>query len=158
VLAPITMPYTPAWVSEGAAMYVTDDIPRPVMEQWYREHSFDTINLETLSSQTSFGLHNATELQTSVNYAYSAYLTKYLIEQYGEAMFIRLYKSFADVPFETIEAELSDFGDEQALNAALSGLAQKLASENVQAVYGVDLPTLERNFEAWLEQQLQGDQ
>jgi hypothetical protein len=154
VLAPVTMPYTPAWVSEGAAMYVTGDFPQAVIAQWYREQAPQSVDLATLSAHTSFGEDNMTEHQTSIDYAYSAYLTRYLAERYGKDAFFDFYESFADVPFEEIEPHLPDPADGQALDAVMRDLAQRFAHENVQAAFGIDLETLEREFEAWLGEQV----
>jgi hypothetical protein len=154
LLSDSTMPYTPAWVSEGAAMYATDDFPLETIAQWYHEQGPDTVDLATLSRQTSFGGHaGATVEQTSIEYAYSAFLAKYLIDTYGNDRFFEFYDSFADVPVEELRAQLeTDTGFE----AAMSAFAPQVAGQKVQAIYGIDLATLERNYEAWLADQLEG--
>lgn len=153
VLSPKTMPYTPAWVSEGAAMFVSDDLPLPVISDWYRESGPDTMSLVDLSSQTSFGEHDALAEETSINYAYSAFLVKYLVEKYGQAAFFAFYDSFADVPFDAISNELprSNGG---VIEDSMGSLAQKLAPSMAQDAFGVDLATLESDYEAWLGEQV----
>ncbi len=80
VLANTTMPYTPAWLSEGAALVVSSDVPTDTLRRWQQTQGYDAINLDALSSQTSFGGEaGATEDQTAVEYAYSAFLATYLI-------------------------------------------------------------------------------
>lgn len=155
VLSPKTMPYTPAWISEGAAMFVSNDYPKDVLAEWYRNNGAESMSLADLSSKTSFGEHDFTGEQTSIDYAYSAYLARYLVETYGQDQFFALYDSFADVPFDVISDELPSFGGGFVFNAAFGNLAQKLAPESVQDVLGVDLATLEREYETWLAQQLQ---
>jgi hypothetical protein len=154
VLSPKTMPYTPAWVSEGAAMFVSNDVPTPVIADWYRQRGPETMSLSDLSAKTAFGEHDALDEQTSVDYAYSAFLTKYLVEKYGKDAFFTFYDSFADVPFESISNELPRAGDGSLLDASMDTLAQRLAPEKVEAAFGVDLVTLEREYEAWLAQQI----
>jgi hypothetical protein len=150
VLGDTTMPYTPAWVSEGAAMYVTSDFPTDTIQQWYRQEGPDTIDLAMLSGQTTFGGHDAD--QTSIQYAYSALLAKYLIETYGTQQFFTFYDSFADVPpnrlIEKLDADGSNF------EAAMSNLAPTITAEKVQAAYNIDLQTLEREYETWLGKQI----
>jgi hypothetical protein len=155
VLSPKTMPYTPAWVSEGAAMFVSNDFPLPVISDWYRDSGPDTMSLVDLSAKTSFGDHGALAEQTSLDYAYSAFLTKYLIEKYGQDAFFRFYDSFADLPFDAISGSLPRDGDSAAIETAMSGLAQQIAPQKLQEVFGVDLETLEREYEAWLGQQVE---
>lgn len=154
VLSPETMPYTPAWVSEGAAMFVSDDLPQTLIADWYRESGPDTMSLIELSAKTSFGEHDALDEQTAIDYAYSAFLTKYLVEKYRKDTFFAFYDSFADVPFEAISNELPRTGDGALIEDSMGNLAQQLAPEQVQNAFGVDLETLESEYEAWLGQQV----
>lgn len=154
VLSPQTMPFTPAWISEGAAQYVTDDYQRDLLAPWYADGGAAQLSLEDLTAKTSFGEYDPTGEQTSIDYAYSAYLARYIAETYGEDMFLRLYDSYADVPFETISADLPRFGGGSIFNASMGSLAQKLTPDLVQDTLGVDLQTLERDFETWLAEQL----
>lgn len=155
VLSPETMPYTPAWVSEGAAMFVSDDLPLTTISDWYRESGPDTMSLVDLSAKTSFGEHDALDDQTAIDYAYSAFLTKYLVEKYGKDQFFAFYDSFADVPFDTISNDLPRAGDAALLEASMGNLAQKLAPQQVQDAFGVDLQTLEAEYETWLGAQVE---
>ena len=155
VLSPKTMPYTPAWVSEGAAMYVTDDLPEREIREWYREQGPDSMSLAELSGKTSFGQFDHTGEQTSIDYAYSAYLTKYLVDTYGEDTFWAFYDSYADVPFETISDELPRFGGSTVLDATMGNLAQTLTPDKVEDAFDVDLAMLERDFETWIGQQIE---
>jgi hypothetical protein len=156
VLSPKTMPYTPAWLSEGAAMFVSDDLPTSVIAGWYREQGPETMSLADLSGKTAFGEHEALDEQTSIDYAYSAFLAKYLVETYGKDAFFSFYDSFAEVPFEAISNDLPRAGDSSVVDASMGSLAQRLTPEKLQASFGVDLPTLERDFETWLGQQVGG--
>ncbi|HEY0739606.1 MAG TPA: hypothetical protein VGD69_32070 [Herpetosiphonaceae bacterium] len=155
VLSPETMPYTPAWVSEGAAMFVSNDLPLTTISDWYRESGPDTMSLVDLSAKTSFGEHDALDDQTAIDYAYSAFLTRYLVEKYGKDQFFDFYDSFADVPFDAISNELPRAGDDALLEASMDSLAQKLAPQQVQDVFGVDLQMLESEYETWLGEQVE---
>lgn len=154
VLSPKTMPYTPAWVSEGAAMFVSNDFPQPIIADWYREQGPETMSLADLSGKTSFGEHDGLDEQTSIDYAYSAFLTRYLVETYGKDAFFSFYDSFADVPFDAISNDLPRAGEGSLMESSMGSLAQKLAPQQAQAAFGVDLATLERDFEAWLAGQV----
>jgi hypothetical protein len=154
VLSPKTMPFTPAWLSEGAAQYVTDDYQRDILAPWYADNGAAQLSLQDLTAKTSFGEHDPTGEQTSIDYAYSAYLARYIADTYGENTFLQLYDSYADVPFETISADLPRFGGGSIFNASMGNLAQKLTPDLVQDTLGVDLATLERDFETWLGGQL----
>lgn len=150
VLSPRTMPFTPAWISEGAAMYVTGDFPQAALGEWLQDDGTATMSLADLSNKTSFGEHDFTGTQTSIDYAYAAYLARYIAETYGEEQFFALYDSFADVSYEVISNELPAFGGGSIYSSAFGALAAKQTPENVQATLGVDLVTLEQDYERWL--------
>jgi hypothetical protein len=156
VLADTTMPYTPAWLSEGAAMFVSSDLPTDTLQRAQQAGGFDTINIASLSSQTSFGgAVGATGDQTSLEYAYSAFLATYLIDTYGADRFWALYDSFDDVPVRDVRAALAAANGD--FDAAMQQFAPVVAAEKVQMAYNVDLQTLEREYEAWLAQRLKAD-
>jgi hypothetical protein len=153
VLADTTMPFTPAWLSEGAAMFVSSDLPTDTLQRAQQVGGFDTIGIASLSSQTSFGgAAGATVDQTSLEYAYSAFLATYLINTYGADRFWALYDSFADVPVREMRAALDAANGD--FDAAMQQLAPRVAAEKVQAAYGADLQTLEREYETWLAERL----
>ncbi len=153
VLSPQTMPYTPAWISEGAATYFTDDFRPDLIKTWLADGGADEISLRELSSKTSFGEHDFTGEQTEIDYAYSANLARYIVDTYGKDKYIELYDSFATVPFERIRDELPSFGFGSIFDSVFGDVAQELAPEQIQQVLGVDIDTLERDYEAWLAQQ-----
>jgi hypothetical protein len=156
VLADTTMPFTPAWLSEGAAMFVSSDLPTGTLQRAQQAGGFDTIGIASLSSQTSLGgAAGATVDQTSQEYAYSAFLAMYLIETYGADRFWALYDSFADVPVRDVRAALDAANGD--FDAAMQQLAPRVAAEKVQAAYGADLQTLERDYETWLTERLNAE-
>jgi len=153
VLANTTMPFTPAWLSEGAAMFVSSDLPTDTLRSVQQAGGFDTVGIATLSSQTSFGgVAGAAMDQTSVEYAYSAFLATYLIETYGADRFWTLYDSFADVPVNDVRAAIEAANGD--FDAAMQQLAPRIAAQKVQDAYGVDLQMLERDYESWLTERL----
>ena len=154
VLSPRTMPYTPAWVSEGAAMWVTADFARDALAEWYAGGGAAAGTLFELTGKTTFGGDDHTGDQTSIDYAYAAYLAKYLVETYGQERFVRFYNSFADVPFDTIRAKLPLSGGGSVFDASMGEIAQQVTPEKVQTAFGVDIDTLERDYETWLGAEL----
>lgn len=154
VLSPSTMPFTPAWLSEGAAMYISDDVPETIIADWLADDGAAKLSLADLNSKTSFGEHDFTGTQTSIDYAYSAYLTRYIVETYGEDTFFALYDSLAEVPYEVISDELPAFAGGSLYSSAFGTLADKLTSEQIETTLGIDLATLERDYEAWLASEI----
>ncbi|MBA3946728.1 MAG: hypothetical protein H0X37_19465 [Herpetosiphonaceae bacterium] len=156
VLAPTTMPFVPAWLVEGAAMDVSADFPHATLTTWLQTHP-EGMKLDDFSAVTSFGQGDDSE-QTLVQYAYAAYLAKYLIEVYGMQRFLALYDSFSATPLTDIQAALAPTTDAGGRNAALSELARHLTPLKIQTVLGSDLPTLEHNFNVWLSARIKNDQ
>ncbi len=154
VLSPTTMPYTPAWVSEGAAMFITNNFDRDVITDWYRRGGPASLDLFELTGKTSFGEADHAGEETTVEYAYSAYLAKYLADTYGQDTFLAFYDSFAAVPVEVIQSQLPRGEIVSVFSSSMSPIAQKVTPERVQAAFGVDLVTLEREFEEWLGQEV----
>lgn len=155
MLAPQTMPFTPAWLSEGAAMFYTDDFPAATLGHWLEEQGLDTVSLSELSHYTSFGATSDSSEQTAVFYAYSAYLVRYLVATYGEAALLRFYDSFAALPPERILAALPPGTDGTAEQIDLSAATPTLTAALVHTAFGVDLATLEADYERWLADTLE---
>ena len=153
VLAPRTMPWSPLWVVEGMAMEVADDLPDAAMRTAYATGAVDTWSIEAFTAARSFGAMDPHGLQTAVDYAFSAYLVRYLVRTYGFERCLQFYDSFADVPFDEISAEFPPDGAAPS-DAALGRLAQQLTPERLRLAFGVDLPALESQFKAWLDAEL----
>jgi hypothetical protein len=135
-------------------MYITEDFPQQTIRDWFETAGPESLDLVELTNKTSFGEGDHTGEQTSVDYAYSAYLVRYIAEMYGKDRFLAFYDSFAAVPYAEIRNALPRSGGGSIFNTSMEQIAQQVTPELVQTEFGVDLATLERDFETWLGQQL----
>jgi hypothetical protein len=154
LLAPTTMPFTPVWLVEGMAMEIAGDLPQEVMRAQIAAGEIDIFRLDAFTTQPGFGLHDPGGAQTAADYAYAAYLARFLVERYGFETFLAFYDSFANVPVEDVRDELAAGGQSQDLSRTLGKLAGDLTPERLQIAYGIDLATLEQEFVTWLRQQV----
>jgi hypothetical protein len=155
VLAPRTMPFTPVWLVEGMAMEVAEDLPVVTMRAAYDSGNANTWSLQAFTGKRAFGALDSSGEQTAIDYAYAAYLARYLVATYGFDHFVAFYDSFADVPFEAVRDGFVQSEGAPESDEAMGGLAQRLTPEKLQAAFGIDLPALERDFKAWLATQMQ---
>jgi hypothetical protein len=150
-LAEQTMPFTPVWVAEGMAMEVSGDLPIETMRTITSTGALAAFDLTAFTAKESFAETQPGGGQIAADYAYSAYLTRYLVSTYGFERFLAFYDSFAEAPLDDIRAELE--AAEGSAGNTLGDLAARLTPERLQESFGIDLPTLERDFKAWLPTQ-----
>ncbi len=153
-LAQSTMPYTPLWLVEGIAMEVSEDLPTETMRALRQAGAVEAFSLTDFTVRRSFATASPSADQTAADYAYSAFLARYLVETYGFDRFLAFYDSFADVPFEDVRGQILAAAGDDPLDDTLGALAAELIGGRLQATLGLDLATLERDFKAWLPSQL----
>ena len=123
------------------------------MQDVYAAGEIDRWTLQEFTAKHSFAAH-ASDDETAVDYAYSAYLARYLIETYGFERFRDFYEGFANVPVETVRSDLADAQASAAADQTLGALAAKLLPDQLRAAFGIDPAALERDFKQWLFTQL----
>ena len=153
-LARETMPFTPLWAVEGMAMHVAGDLPTETMRAAYEAGDAEGWSLFEFTGKQSFDASDATGARTAIDYAYAAYLARYLIDTYGFDRFVAFYDSFAAVPLDNMRNELADAEALSEGDTAMGMLAQQLTEARVQEVFGIDLPRLEGEFKRWLGEEL----
>lgn len=153
VLAPETMPFTPLWLVEGIAMYVSQDLPAATMRSAIASRTVDSFDLQSFTAAGSFVAGGRTAEQTELDYALSAYLMRYLVETYGWDRVTAFYHSFAGLPFDRVRGRLAAVGENES-EATLGAVAAELTPGQFEAVFGADLATSGRDFKRWLVTQL----
>lgn len=154
VLAPKTMPFTPVWVVEGMAMQVAADLPAATMRAAYRTGAVEAWRLDDFTRLSAFGLHDPSGRQTALEYAFAAYLTRYLVETYGFERLLAFYDSFADPPAAVVDDARLRVDRPAAAGQTMGDLAAELTPERLATAFGIDAATLEADFLRWLPTQL----
>ncbi len=123
-LAPATSGRTPAWLLEGAALYVSGDRRVDEARGLLNEISLAQLARPDAIARLGGGAQEAA-------YAYSSAAAFYIAERFGQAALLELYDAFND-------ADLKG-----AAGVALTGKA-------VRRTLGVPLGRLERDLRAWI--------
>ncbi len=155
-LAKETMPFTPLWVVEGMAMEVSRDLPVATMRAVVQSGGLQSWSLQALTARRSFAESDPAGQQTGIDYAYSAYLARYLSATYGFDKYVAFYDSFANIPFDDLRADLSAAQTTSLSDQTMGALAAKLSPTQLQEAFGVASDTLERDFKKWLPEHIDG--
>ena len=147
------MPYMPVWLVEGMAMYVAGDLPVDAMRAAYSADEEQAWDLVEFTRDRDFGLGEQSGEQTTRDYAYAAFLTRYLVATYGFDRFVTFYDSFEAVPIAAIRDDLAG-AEAPAVEDTMGLLAERLTAAGLESTYGTDPETLERDFKRWLEAEL----
>jgi hypothetical protein len=152
-VAQYTRPFTPAWVSESAAMYLAGTRPVSIWRQGLTQGKFDGITIDRLTLASNLGEHGASKEGASLEYAYSAAAAWYLVETFGAERFWEFYRSYAIVPpaelYELLPERTSSPQSEQAIEA----LAVAKTSASLQQLFALDAAALDANVRDWMTKQ-----
>ena len=152
-LAKDTRPFTPAWVSESAAMYLADTKPVSLWRLGTRQGRFKKITFAELSSSTTLGEHDPTGEAASYEYAYSAAAAYSLVQEYGAEKYWSFYRSFAEVPATRFYEGLPSDRIANEREESVRALAIATTSEGLKATFGIDEKTLDEKVRAWIRLQ-----
>ncbi|WP_322490118.1 hypothetical protein [Chloroflexus sp.] len=148
-LARETMPFTPAWLIEGTAMYFAGQY-RPELRQYLiREGEPDQISLAQLTAADQLGQFDFIGGSAGPEYLFSAAVVQYLIDTYGSERFWDFYRSFTHVPAERLRQALPLFS---VMGSGLGAFRSEIVPEMLNAVYGLNLAELEAAVKAGLQQ------
>ena len=154
-VAQYTRPFTPAWVSESAAMYLAGTRPTSIWRQGLRQGKFDGITIERLTQASNLGEHGSSKEGASLEYAYSAAAAWYLVESFGPERYWEFYRSYANVPpaelYELLPERTSSPQSEQAIEA----LAVAKTGASLQGMFGLNTAALDTGVRDWMSKQQQ---
>ncbi|MCA1839393.1 MAG: hypothetical protein ABR507_11340 [Actinomycetota bacterium] len=149
-LAPETRPFTPAWVTESAAMFLAGTHPVAVWRAGLNQHKFESISFAELNRASSLGAHDPTGQAATYEYAYSEAGALFLIESFGRQRFFEFYDSFAAVPPNVLYERLPQGQIASDDSPEVTTLAQKTAVESLQRIFGFDENQLDLKTRAWI--------
>jgi len=123
-LAGVTSGRTPAWLTEGIALYVSED--RRIDQAAQLRVSGELPSLRSLARPDAIARLSGD--RQSAAYAYASATAFYIAERFGRRRFLRLFSAFNDED--------------------LKGPA--VADQAIRRVLGISRPELERNLRDWL--------
>lgn len=153
-VAQYTRPFTPAWVSESAAMFLAGTRPESIWRNGLQRNRFDAITIERLTRAANLGEHDPTREGASLEYAYSAAAAWYLVETFGAEQYWDFYRSYADVPALTLYDRLPENSASPEGARAIEALAVSTTAESLQRYFGLNQDALDQAIKAWMAAQV----
>jgi len=155
-LAQDTRPFTPAWVSESAAMYLAGTRPVDLWRSGIRTRRFEQISYVTLNRASTLGQDDATGVAASYEYAYSAAAAWYLVETFGADKYWQFYRSYAAVPasklYESLPTgRIATEGEEKVVT-----LAEETTGPSLRDAFGLDETQLDIKVREWIRSTSRG--
>ncbi|CAN5855157.1 hypothetical protein BH23ACT12_BH23ACT12_04600 [soil metagenome] len=153
-VAQYTRPFTPAWVSESAAMYLAGTRPVSIWRNGLNRNRFDGINIERLTRASNLGEHDTSREGASLEYAYSAAAAWYLVETFGAEKYWEFYRSYADVPARDLYERLPETAGTPGGEQAIEGLAVTTTGGSLHQLFALDQVTLDQAIRSWMQAQV----
>lgn len=153
-VAQYTRPFTPAWVSESAAMFLAGTRPVSIWRNGLNRNRFDGITIEQLNRAANLGVHNPTREGASLEYAYSAAAAWYLVDTYGADLYWDFYRSYADVPARELYDRLPEGSSPLTGRDSLEALGVETTLAGLQELFALDPVTLDRAIREWMAAQV----
>jgi hypothetical protein len=150
-VAQYTRPFTPAWVSESAAMYLAGTRPTNIWRAGLNRREFSRINFAELTRASNLGEHDSSREAISLNYAYAAAAAWYLVETFGAEKYWEFYRSFAAVPANALYQSLPERGDPGVREQAIEGLAVQTTERSLSTLFGLDTSQLDAAVRQWMD-------
>jgi hypothetical protein len=153
-VAQYTRPFTPAWVSESAAMYLAGTRPEAIWRNGLQRNRFDGITIERLTRASNLGEHDSSREGASLEYAYSAAAAWYLVETFGAERYWEFYRSYADVPAKDLYDRLPENSTTPAGEQAIEALAVTTTGGSLHQLFALDQVTLDQAIRSWMQAQV----
>jgi hypothetical protein len=153
-VAQYTRPFTPAWVSESAAMFLAGTRPESIWRNGLSRNRFDGINIERLTRASNLGEHDSSREGASLEYAYSAAAAWYLVETFGAEKYWEFYRSYADVPARDLYERLPENAGAPGGEQAIEGLAVTTTGGSLHQLFALDQGTLDQAIRSWMQAQI----
>ncbi|MDQ4149590.1 MAG: hypothetical protein M3164_06345 [Actinomycetota bacterium] len=149
-VAQYTRPFTPAWVSESAAMYLAGTRPTAIWRSGLNRRAFDSITFDELTRASNLGEHDSSREAISLNYAYAAAAGWYLVETFGPERYWEFYRSFAEVPANALYQRLPEADDPNLRDEAIEALAVQTTESSLLRIFGLDTAGLDFRARQWM--------
>ncbi|MEO7804499.1 MAG: hypothetical protein ABIS18_09155 [Actinomycetota bacterium] len=153
-LAKQTRPFTPAWVSEAAAMFLAETRPVDTWKEGIRRGVFDTISLVQLNRASNLGLHDPSGEAASFEYAYASAASWYLTQTFGSETFFDFYESYTEVSASTFYDRLPEQRTPQQEEQAVATLAEETTTASIQKLFGISTSELDARVRQWIRNEI----
>lgn len=149
-LAKDSRPYTPPWLAEGIAVFLSDDTSEADRRRLVTDGKLDEMSLLKLTRAASLGEHDYTGTAATYQYIFSGEAVAYLVKTFGEPKLLELYRSYAALPAASVREKMPRYGGNIAAQGVFADLSVQLTAEAVRRIYARDLTQLESEIKAWI--------
>lgn len=153
-LARQTRPFTPAWVSESAAMFLAETRPVTTWKEGVRRGVFEGISFTQLNREAGLGLHDPSGEAASFQYAYASAAAWYLTEMFGSDRFFVFYNSYTSVSAATFYDRLPEPRTPQQEEQAVATLADETTRASLSQVFGISDTELDTRVRQWIRDEV----
>ena len=153
-LSTLTLPFTPSWVAESAAMHFAEQRPTSTWRRGIRENRFNALTFAELGTRASLGAHDASGLTASFEYAYAGAAANYLIETFGVEAYLEFYSSYSKVPAQEVYDRLPDEGVEPRRSPKLLELGAETTRMALLTSFGLTEGALDVAVRDWIREQI----
>lgn len=157
-LADDTRPFTPAWVTEGVAVYFSDQNSPEARAYLVNSGQLQTVGLDRPALDASPDAPDLSGPGTEYEYIFYGEVINYLARYFGEEQVLAFYRSYTRVPATMMETRVPDFTlGSRPVDVALADFSQEFTGQAVQEFFGLSLAQLDAAVKNWLEEQVEGN-
>lgn len=149
-LAAHTRPFTPPWLVEGMAVYLSGDTGGEPRQRLVNNGQLDTLSLAELTRAGALGEHDLTGERAAYEYTFAGETIAFLVDRFGEPKVLNFYRSYAAIPASSVTANMPR-GDAAPIDAAFANLSASLTEAAVPQFFGITIAALDAEVKAWLK-------
>ncbi len=149
-LAIDTRPFTPPWLSEGAATYLARQLTDESRSRLVADPSYGEIDLATLSAAGTLGEDDFAGERVGAEYLFSGEVYRFLVDEFGAEAADSFYRSFADVDIGRVVDDLPPAAPSITVQSAFEEFAVEVTEELLASSFGLDIASLDAAVRARL--------
>ncbi|MGB8648832.1 MAG: hypothetical protein WCF84_26585 [Anaerolineae bacterium] len=150
VLSPVSRPFTPPWLAEGAAVYFSHQNTLDDLHRIVQTGRVNSLHLDALTQTEQLGDDHPEADWIADEYVYSGATFAFLVEQFGLDKVLSFYRSYALVPASQIRDQVPTASSGTPAGDAYHDLRIAFTASTVQNSFGMTLTDLDAAVQAWL--------
>ena len=154
-LADQTRPFTPAWLKEGIAVYFEDQDVVAARRQLINSGMLEQFSLATLTPNGSLLDHAEQPDRIGYAYVYGGAAIEYLVQRFGEAAVLALYRSYTEIPADEVRTMMPAAIAEDGTDGSAIVVERSAArtDEVLVRFFGMNTVQLDAAVKEWLRTQ-----
>lgn len=151
-LADDTRPFTPSWLTEGIAVYFSEQNTPAARRGLLESGQLDKLSLAELTRDSSPGAHDASGLLAGYAYIFSGETINYLVQQFGEEQVLAFYRSYIGIRPDSGQVATPHFTlGSRTMDAVFADMSEEFTREAVRQFFDLSLDELDAQVKDWLK-------